>query len=196
MIFRLTTRSLFRGRSSYSRLRPSPGWPCAWVWRPCTSPPVGAQEPCSRGGYDTDPVAVEAVSIVVDCTSEECFALCVRSVLEEDITVEIPVRGDPGTRGYDHAGREPGGAAQGAPPDGEVPHRRPCDPADPADIDRDRIDDMPELADPAGMNPVNPAAAIALSGGAGAIPDRETFEAPLPRSVLMGTPTDSELSPT
>ena len=37
-------------------------------------------------------------------------------------------------------------------------------------------DDITELADPVGMNPVNPAAAIKLSDGAVAVPDRETFD--------------------
>ena len=48
--------------------------------------------------------------------------------------------------------------------------------ADPADVDGDCIDDITELADPVGMNPVNPAAAIALSDGAVVLPDRNTFE--------------------
>ena len=44
--------------------------------------------------------------------------------------------------------------------------------ADPADIDGDCIDDITELGDPAGMSPLNPAPAIALSDGAVAIPDK------------------------
>ena len=48
--------------------------------------------------------------------------------------------------------------------------------ADPADVDGDCIDDITELNDLGSMNPVNPAAAIELSDGAVAIPDRETFE--------------------
>ena len=48
--------------------------------------------------------------------------------------------------------------------------------ADPADVDGDCIDDITELGDPVGMNPLNPAPAIALSDGAVAIPDKETFE--------------------
>ena len=49
--------------------------------------------------------------------------------------------------------------------------------ADPADVDGDCLDDITELADPVSMNPVNPAAAIALTDGAVAIPDEETFTA-------------------
>ena len=48
--------------------------------------------------------------------------------------------------------------------------------ADPADVDGDCTDDITELADPVGMNPVNPAAAIELSDGAVAVPDQETRE--------------------
>ena len=48
--------------------------------------------------------------------------------------------------------------------------------ADPGDVDGDCIDDITELADPVGMNPVNPAPAIELSDGAVAVPDRETFD--------------------
>ena len=48
---------------------------------------------------------------------------------------------------------------------------------DPADVDGDCIDDITELSDPLGMNPVNPAAALPISDGAVAIPDQETFEA-------------------
>ena len=48
--------------------------------------------------------------------------------------------------------------------------------ADPADVDGDCIDDLTELGNPVGMNPVNPAAGIDLSDGALAVPDRETFE--------------------
>ena len=48
--------------------------------------------------------------------------------------------------------------------------------SNPGDVDRDCVDDITELGDPAGMNPVNPAGTIDLSNGAVAIPDRETFE--------------------
>ena len=48
--------------------------------------------------------------------------------------------------------------------------------ADPADVDGDCTDDITELEDPTGMNPVNPAVALELSQGAVSIPDRATFE--------------------
>ena len=49
--------------------------------------------------------------------------------------------------------------------------------ANPADVDGDCIDDITELDDPVGMNPVNPAITTALSDGTAAIPDQETLEA-------------------
>ena len=49
--------------------------------------------------------------------------------------------------------------------------------ADPADIDGDCIDDMTELADPARMNPLNPAPIIESRNGVTALPDRATFDA-------------------
>ena len=48
--------------------------------------------------------------------------------------------------------------------------------ADPADVDGDCTDDITELGDPTGMNPVNPAVTLDLSAGALSIPDRQTFE--------------------
>ena len=48
--------------------------------------------------------------------------------------------------------------------------------ADPADVDGDCINDITELDNPVGMNPVNPAAAIEISDGAVAVPDLETFQ--------------------
>ena len=48
--------------------------------------------------------------------------------------------------------------------------------ADPADVDGDCVDDITELGDPVGMNPVNSAATIAPNTGAVVIPDLETFE--------------------
>ena len=49
--------------------------------------------------------------------------------------------------------------------------------ADPADVDGDCVDDITELGDPVGMNPVNPAAALALNDGAVAVPDTHTYDA-------------------
>ena len=68
--------------------------------------------------------------------------------------------------------------------------------ADPADVDGDCIDDITELADPVGMNPVNPAAAIAFSDGTVAVPDQATLTAIASsetylKFILHGIDTDS-----
>ena len=49
--------------------------------------------------------------------------------------------------------------------------------AEPGDLDGDCIDDITELGNPAGMNPLNPAPAVKFVDGVVEIPDRETFEA-------------------
>ncbi len=61
-----------------------------------------ADGPCSGGGYNPTPTAVEveAVPIVVESTTAEYFVLYVRHDLDADTTVEIPVsvtRGAAGT---------------------------------------------------------------------------------------------------
>lgn len=47
----------------------------------------------------------------------------------------------------------------------------------PGDADGDGVDDVTEMADPIGMNPLNPAKAIKPSDGVVIIPDRATYEA-------------------
>ena len=128
-------------------------------------------EPCSGGGYDPVPTAVEvgAVPIVVESTTEEYFVLYVRHDLDTDTTVELPIlvkRGEAGTTTL---------AENVAALPKERYRVEKYLIADPADVDGDCIDDISELADPVGMNPVNPAAAIELINGALAVPDRNTF---------------------
>ena len=138
-------------------------------------------EPCSGGGYNPTPAAVEvtAVPIVVTSTTADYFVLYVRHELAADTSVEIPVlvkRGEAGTTTL----------AENV---AAVPKERyrveKYLVADPADVDGDCIDDIAELADAPGMNPVNPAA-IALSDGAVIVPDPETFE-DLSYGALPGT---------
>ena len=66
--------------------------------------------------------------------------------------------------------------------------------ADPADVDGDCIDDLTELADPVGQNPVNPAASVDLSVAALAVPDKQTYDAlaiyKTFKFVLLGWDTD------
>ena len=132
-----------------------------------------AQEPCPGGGSEPVPTVVEvgAVPIVVESTTEEYFVLYVRHDLDTDTTVELPVlvkRGEAGTTTL---------AENVAALPKERYRVEKYLIVDPADVDGDCIDDITELADPVGMNPVNPAAAIALTDGAVAIPDEETFTA-------------------
>ena len=126
---------------------------------------------CSQGVDAPVPVdvAVTAVPIVVESTTEEYFVLYVRHDPNADTTVELPVlvtRGEAGTTTLSE-----NVAA--------LPRERyrveKYLVADPADIDGDCIDDVTELEDPVGMNPVNPAA-VELSDGVVALPDRATFE--------------------
>ena len=115
------------------------------------------------------PVAVEAVPIVVTSTPAEYFVLYVSHELD-GATLEVPVlvkRGAAGTTTL---------AERVAALPKERYRVEKYLIADPADVDGDCIDDLTELADPAGMNPVNPAAAIDFSNGAVAIPDQDTFE--------------------
>ncbi len=129
-------------------------------------------EPCSGGGYDPTPtpVDVEVVPIVVESTVEEYFVLYVRHDMDGRV-VEVPVSV---TRGA--AGTTTLAENVEALPKGRYRVKKFLV-SDPADVDGDCIDDITELGDPVGMNPVNPAAAIDLSKGAVAIPDRATFDA-------------------
>ena len=139
---------------------------------PATVEGQGDPEPCPGGGYNPTPTAVEvaAVPIVVESTTTDYFVLYVSHEVDEDTTVDIPVlvkRGEAGTTTLAEN-------VEALPKERYRVEKYLV--ADPADVDGDCIDDITELADPVDMNPVNPAAAIALSDGAVAIPDRETFE--------------------
>ena len=125
---------------------------------------------CSEGGDAPTPVEVEvtAVPIVVASTTDEYFVLYVRHDVD-GATVEAPVlvkRGEAGTTTL---------AENVAALPAERYRVEKYLVADPADVDGDCIDDLTDL-DSVGMNPLNPAAAIALTEGALSIPDLETFE--------------------
>ena len=153
-----------------------------------TSAPFGTLSPapqgdCPEGGYDPAPVdvSVEAASvlvnstaIVVDSTTDEYFVLYVRPDLDSEREVVASV-----TVGQD-------GTTVLAEPLPPLPRERyrveKYLVADPADVDGDCIDDITELEDPVGMNPVNPAPAVPFDDGVVAIPDRETFE-----TIIAGT---------
>ena len=136
-------------------------------------------------------VEVAAVPIVVESTTADYFVLYVRHDLDST-EVEFPVlvkRGEAGTTTLAEN-------VEALPKERYRVEKYLV--AAPADIDGDGIDDITELGDPVGMNPVNPAAAIELTDGAVVIPDLNTFEAVSRDSggklhvkfVLLGMDTD------
>ncbi len=147
-----------------------------------TSAPFGTLLPappgdCPGGGYDPAPVdvtvgaasvLVDSTAIAVDSTTGDYFVLYVRPDLDGDREIVASVT----------LGQE-----------GTTVLTEPLSPlprehyrvekyliADPADVDGDCIDDITELQDPVGMNPVNPAPAVPFDDGVVAVPDRGTFE--------------------
>ena len=155
------------------------------------APASSPEGTCSESGYDPAPidVEVEAVPIVVESTTDEYFVLYVRHELDADTTLWMPVSVTLG-----HAGTTALAENVAALPKERYRVEKYLI-ACPADVDVDGIDDITELADPVGMNPVNPAAAIDFGDGAVAVPDWETFET-LSSSgfslkfVMLGTDTD------
>ena len=129
------------------------------------------EEACPGGGDPPVPVevAVTAVPIVVDSTTAEYFVLYAKHDVD-GTEVEFPVLVKLGEAGTTTLSENV--AALPA----ERYRVEKFLVADPADVDGDCIDDITELADPVGRNPVNPATAVELSNGAVAVPNRETFE--------------------
>ena len=114
-------------------------------------------------------VEVQAVPTIVESTTEEYFVLHVRPALDSDREFPVSVTlGEDGTTTL---------TEQLSPLPKEHYRVEKFLIADPADLDNDCIDDITELGDPVGMNPLNPARAVPFRDGAVAIPDRETFEA-------------------
>ena len=134
---------------------------------------VRPADQCSGTGSAPTPrsIAVEAVPIVVESTAEKYYVLYVRQRLNGETVVEIPVSVTLGRDGATTLSEQ----LSPLPPE-----RYRVDEflvADPGDLDGDCVDDIAELGDPAGMNPLNSARAVRLADGAVAIPDREKFEA-------------------
>ena len=128
-------------------------------------------EPCPGGGYNPTPagVAVTAVPIVVESTTADYFVLYVSYEVDADTTVDIPVLVKLGEASTTTLAEN----VEALPKERYRVEKYLV--ADPAAVDGDCTDDITELADPVGMNPVNPAA-IELSDGAVAVPDQETRE--------------------
>ena len=128
-------------------------------------------DPCDGGGYNPTPTAVtvDAVPIVVESTTDDYFVLYVSHDMD-GTDLDLPVlvkKGEAGTTTL---------AENVSAPPKERYRVEKYLIADPADVDRDCIDDITELEDPLGMNPVNPAAAIEPSDGAVVLPDPKSFK--------------------
>ncbi len=117
------------------------------------------------------PAGVDAVPIVVRSTTADYFVLYVRHALDPDTTVEMPVLAVLGENGTTALAESVEALSK------ERYRVEKYLVADPADVDGDGIDDVTELSDPVGMNPVNPVTALDPGDGAVSIPDWDTFKA-------------------
>ena len=146
-------------------------------------------EPCSGGGYNPVPteVTVTTVPIVVTSTTDDYFVLFVKHDID-GTEVELPVLVKLGEAGTTTLAEN----VEALPAERYRVEKYLI--ADPADVDGDCIDDLTELDDPMGLNPVNPAAAIEFSDGAVAVPDRATLQLLSPsgfflKFILLGLDT-------
>ena len=124
-------------------------------------------------GADSAPtptvVEVGAVPIVVESTTDEYFVLYVRHDLDAGTTFEVPVGVTLGQDGATTLTE----SLEALPKERYRVEKYLV--SDPADVDGDCTDDITELADPVGMNPVNPVPTMSFDDGAAAIPNRETY---------------------
>ena len=148
------------------------GWMAAFSTDPAYAQSGDSEETCPGGGYNPTPTAVEiqAVPIVVESTTSDYFVLYVQHDVDEDTSIEIPVLIEKGAADTTTLAEN----VEALPKERYRVEQYQI--ANPADIDGDCIDDMTELQNLGKKNPLNPAAAIALSDGAVAIPDRDAFE--------------------
>ena len=135
--------------------------------------PVQPASECPGAGSGSAPrsIAVGSVPVVVESTAEKYYVLYVRHQLNGETAVEIPVSVTLGQDGTTTLSEQ----LSPLPPE-----RYRVDEflvAEPGDLDGDCVDDITELGNPAGMNPLNPAPAVKFVDGVVEIPDRETFEA-------------------
>ncbi len=115
-------------------------------------------------------VEVTAVPIVVTSTTDDYFVLHARHDEDGD-AVDLPVLVKKGEAGTTTLAEN----VEALPAERYRVEKYLI--ADPADVDGDCTDDITELDNLGGMNPVNPAAAIDFSHGTVAVPDQATFEA-------------------
>lgn len=146
--------------------------------QPRRTPPSAAADapPCLPGQPRADApqpiaVAVDAVPITVESTVGDYFVLYAVQLASGGAMLETPVAV---TLGLDGATTLFEHIAPLAPERYRVERYRV---ADPADIDRDCIDDIAELRSPFGFNPVNPAPRPDPIDGAIILRDRAAFDA-------------------
>ena len=135
--------------------------------------PVQPASECTGAGSGPAPrsIAVGSVPVVVESTVEKYYVLYVMHQLNGETAVEIPVSVTLGQAGTTTLTEQLSALPA---------ERYRVDEfliAEPGDLDGDCVDDITELGDPAGMNPLNPAPPVEFVDGVVAIPDRETFEA-------------------
>ena len=135
--------------------------------------PVQPASECPGAGSGPAPrsIAVGSVPVVVESTVKNYYVLYVLHQLNGETAVEIPVSVTLGQAGTTTLTEQLSALPA---------ERYRVDEfliAEPGDLDGDCVDDIAELGDPAGMNPLNPAPPVEFVDGAVAIPDRETFEA-------------------
>ena len=125
---------------------------------------------CEGEGFNSTPedVPVTAVPIVVTSTTADYFVLFVRPDLDADLKIPISVTlGEEGATTLTEQ-------LSPLPKEHYLVEKYSVD--DPADVDRDCISDIEELADLGTLNPINQLPKIDFRHGTVAIPDRETFE--------------------
>ena len=130
---------------------------------------VANADGCTRAAPTPVTMQVEAVPITVESTTEDYFVLYVRHDLDADNTFEVPVGVTLGQDGATTLTE----SLEALPKERYRVEKYLV--SDPADVDGDCTDDITELADPVGMNPVNPVPAMSFDDGAAAIPNRETY---------------------
>ena len=125
---------------------------------------------CEGEGFNSTPedVPVTAVPIVVTSTTADYFVLFVRSDLDADLKIPISVTlGEEGATTLTEQ-------LSPLPKEHYLVEKYPVN--NPADVDRDCISDIEELAGLGTLNPINQLPKIDFRHGTVAIPDRETFE--------------------
>ena len=140
-------------------------------WSTASAQQASQEDTCPGADSAPTPTVVEvgAVPIVVESTTDEYFVLYVWHDLDADTTFQVPVGvilGEDGATTLTES-------LEALPKERYRVEKYLV--SDPADVDGDCTDDITELADPVGMNPVNPVPTMRFDDGAAAIPNRETY---------------------